>query len=128
MPLFFNMSIAVHNDPVASKEWGWVQVGKGRGRAPVAVVVVYSGLVGFVLTFSFGIGLWGASPARPACPCHGRAVNCAQRGTVRDLCWDHPSESRLQANGRCRAGCSGWREHLASCRGQLSAALRLPKP
>jgi hypothetical protein len=27
MPIFFNMSIAVHNDPDASKEWGWVQVG-----------------------------------------------------------------------------------------------------
>ena len=26
MPMFFNMSIAVHNDPAASKEWGWVQV------------------------------------------------------------------------------------------------------
>ena len=27
MPHFFNLSIAVHNDPAASKEWGWVQVG-----------------------------------------------------------------------------------------------------
>jgi hypothetical protein len=26
MPMFFNMSIAVHNDAEASKEWGWVQV------------------------------------------------------------------------------------------------------
>lgn len=30
MPIFFNMSIAVHNDPDASKEWGWVQVGFSR--------------------------------------------------------------------------------------------------
>ena len=30
-PIFFNMSIAVHNDAEASKEWGWVQVGCGRG-------------------------------------------------------------------------------------------------
>ena len=35
MPIFFNISIAVHNDPVASKEWGWVQVCVGRrGRRP----------------------------------------------------------------------------------------------
>ncbi len=27
MPHFFNLSIAVHNDAAASKEWGWVQVG-----------------------------------------------------------------------------------------------------
>ncbi|GAB4820009.1 hypothetical protein N2152v2_007055 [Parachlorella kessleri] len=25
VPIWFNMSIAVHNDPVANKEWGWVQ-------------------------------------------------------------------------------------------------------
>lgn len=25
MPHFFNLSISVHNDPAASKEWGWVQ-------------------------------------------------------------------------------------------------------
>ncbi len=24
-PLWFNLSIAIHNDPEASKEWGWVQ-------------------------------------------------------------------------------------------------------
>ena len=38
MPLFFNMSIAVHNDADASKEWGWVQVGAGarRNAWPVA--------------------------------------------------------------------------------------------
>lgn len=29
-PIFFNMSIAVHNDPEASKEWGWVQA-RGAG-------------------------------------------------------------------------------------------------
>lgn len=26
IPVWFNMSIAIHNDPEASKEWGWVQV------------------------------------------------------------------------------------------------------
>ena len=31
MPLFFNMSIAVHGDKEASKAWGWVQVG-GQGQ------------------------------------------------------------------------------------------------
>ncbi|GAB4823622.1 hypothetical protein N2152v2_010668 [Parachlorella kessleri] len=25
MPIWFNLSIAVHNDPVSNKEWGWVQ-------------------------------------------------------------------------------------------------------
>lgn len=33
MPLFFNMSIAIHADPDASKAWGWVQVRDHAGRS-----------------------------------------------------------------------------------------------
>jgi hypothetical protein len=33
MPLFFNMSIAIHADPDASKAWGWVQVRYHAGRS-----------------------------------------------------------------------------------------------
>ena len=36
MPLFFNLSIAVHNDAEAAKEWGWVQV-RRAWRAAVSV-------------------------------------------------------------------------------------------
>ena len=47
MPLFFNLSIAVHNDPEAAKEWGWVQVRVGCGWVWACVGVCVCGWWGW---------------------------------------------------------------------------------